>query len=71
MSTEREVALEQALIAVIGAAERLGVDTNDLVKYAEAFTMDKISYRSIDQSDVYMVFKEIGDAHTKALTRTP
>ncbi|GFM87781.1 hypothetical protein PSCICO_31800 [Pseudomonas cichorii] len=71
MSKDREIALEQALIAVIGAAESRGLDTQDLLSHATALILGNSSYRRVDHPYVDMACKEISDAHATALTLKP
>ncbi|MBC3964315.1 MULTISPECIES: hypothetical protein [Pseudomonas] len=71
MSKEREIALEQALIAVIGAAESKGINTKDLLDHATALILGHSPYRRVDHPYVDMACKEISDAHATALTLKP
>lgn len=69
MATDREIALEQALVAVIGAAKHRGLDDKDLVDHACALLLGNI-IRSVGHSHVSNAILEVGKAHTEVLTVT-
>lgn len=68
MATDREIALEQALVVVLGAAKRRGLDGEDLVNHATALLLGGNPLRYVDHPYVSMAVKEISDAHAKALS---
>ncbi|HGM5580797.1 TPA: hypothetical protein ACKP22_002484 [Pseudomonas putida] len=70
MATDREIALEQALVAVIGAAKSRGIDDKDLVDHACALLMGNDLIRSVGHPHVSDAILEIGKAHTEVLTVT-
>ncbi|VVO29663.1 hypothetical protein [Pseudomonas fluorescens] len=65
------MALEQALIAVLGAAESKGLNVKDLLGHASALVLGHSPYRIVDDPYVDMALKAIIDAHAKALTLKP
>lgn len=69
MATNREVALEQALVAVIGAAKFGGQDERDLVERATALLLGGNPLRVVDHPHVTDAIREISDAHAEALSR--
>lgn len=69
MATVREIALEQALIAVIGATKVEGHDEKQVVNRAIALLLGNNALRSVDHPHVDNAAKEISDAHAEALTR--
>lgn len=68
MSTDREVALEQALIAVIAASEAAGANTNDLLNIASGLIIGQSPFRKVEDRHVAMACLEISNAHATALT---
>lgn len=52
MSTDREIALEQALIAVLGAAQDSGVSVAILANAAKGLVLDNSKYRSVEHPHV-------------------
>ena len=71
MATDREIALEQALIAVIAAAEEAGSDAQELLSRAHGLIMGHSPYRQVDHPYVTMACQEISEAHAAVLTRRP
>lgn len=69
MATNREVALEQALVAVIGAAKFDGLDEKNLVERATALLLGGNALRVVDHPHVSDAIREISEAHAEALTR--
>ncbi|AIN57946.1 hypothetical protein [Pseudomonas soli] len=69
MATVREIALEQALIAVIGATKVEGHDEKQVVDRAIALLLGNNVLRSVDHPHVDNAAKEISDAHAEVLTR--
>lgn len=69
MATVREIALEQALIAVIGAAKVEGHDEKQVVDRAIALLLGNNLLRSVGHPHVDNAAKEISDAHAEALAR--
>lgn len=70
MATDREIALEQALVAVIGAAKHRGLDDKDLVDHACTLLLGNNIIRSVGHPHVDNAILEIGKAHTEVLTVT-
>lgn len=70
MATDREIALQQALVAVIGAAKHRGLDDKDLVDHACALLLGNNIIRSTEHPHVGDAILEIGKAHTEVLTVT-
>ncbi|WP_439884464.1 hypothetical protein ACTACK_18045 [Pseudomonas syringae] len=48
MSSEREIALKQALLAVLGAAKEEGFDVNRLIERSTELLIDNSKYRQVD-----------------------
>ncbi|BDU09941.1 hypothetical protein PRtIB026_A37770 [Pseudomonas sp. RtIB026] len=69
MATVREIALEQALIAVIGAAKVEGHDEKQVVDRAVALLLGNNVLRTVDHPHMDNAVKEISDAHAEALVR--
>ncbi|AVD82654.1 hypothetical protein C4Q28_11080 [Pseudomonas sp. SWI6] len=69
MATNREIALEQALVAVIGAAKFDGLDEKNLVDRATALLLGGNALCVVDHPHVSDAIREISDAHAEALTR--
>ncbi|OAE15501.1 hypothetical protein A2T76_17695 [Pseudomonas brenneri] len=68
MNKDREVALEQALIAVIAAAEQGGVDVQALLNSASALIIGHSPFRRVEHPHVTMACQEISEAHATVLT---
>lgn len=68
MPTDREIALEQALVAVIAAAEAEGVNTQELLSSAHGLIIGHSPFRRVEHPYVTMACQEISDAHAEALT---
>lgn len=71
MATDREIALEQALIAVIAAVEATGGDAQGLLNSAHGLIMGHSPYRQVEHPYVTMACQEISEAHAEVLTRKP
>ncbi|MCL8305566.1 MULTISPECIES: hypothetical protein [Pseudomonas] len=69
MATNREVALEQALVAVIGAAKFDGLDEKGLVDRATALLLGGNALRVVDHPNVSDAIREISDAQAEAVAR--
>lgn len=67
MSTDREIALEQSLVALLGAAMHNGVDDNSLVSRAVGLILGNGQFRTAGHPYVSMSVQELSDAHAKAL----
>lgn len=52
MASDREIALEQALVAVLGAARERGIDLEDLSSKAKHLVLDHSKYRQVDHPHV-------------------
>lgn len=59
MSTDREIALEQALIAVLGAAKQAGVDVAALSNNAKGLVLSHSEYRQVEHPHVSNACEEI------------
>lgn len=71
MATDREIALEQALIAVIAAAEAGGADAQQLLSTAHGLIMGHSPFRQVEHPYVTMACQEISGAHATVLTLKP
>lgn len=71
MATDREIALEQALVALIAAAEAGGADTQELLSSAHGLIIGHSPYRQVEHPYVTMACQEISDAHATFLTLRP
>lgn len=71
MATNREIALEQALVAVIGAARSRNIDADDLTSHATALLLGNNFIRWVGHPHVAHAIKEISDAHAMALSLEP
>lgn len=67
MITEREIALEQALLAVIGAAIASGIDVKSLIYNAAGGLLENASYRFVGHPHVSNAIQVMKDAHEQAL----
>lgn len=67
MATDREVALEQALVALIGAAKNKGLDERALVEHAAALLLGNNQIRYVEHPHVSNAVQALSDAHTEAL----
>ena len=71
MPTDREVALEQALVAIIAAAETGGVDLGNIIKKAGLYIVDSGSpYQIASNAYGVQAAQEISNAHSLVLSRT-
>lgn len=71
MATDREIALEQALVAVIAAAEADGADAQELLTRAHGLIIGHSPYRQVEHPYVTMACQEISEAHATVLTLKP
>jgi hypothetical protein len=70
VATDREIALEQALVIVIGAAKSRGYDDKDLVDHAAAMLLGNNVLRRVEHPHVDAAIREISDAHAEVLSVT-
>lgn len=68
MSTDREIALEQALVAVIAASEAAGASTKDLLEVAHGLIIGRSPFRKVEDRHVAMACLEISNAHATAVS---
>lgn len=68
MTSDREIALEQALVAVLGAALVNGVDDKALLDRAMGLILGNGKFRTVDHPYVTMAAQAISDAHARAHT---
>ncbi|QVW25321.1 hypothetical protein KJF94_07030 [Pseudomonas hormoni] len=68
MKTDREVALEQALVAIIGAAIASGLDAKNLIDNAATGLQGNAPYRWVGHPHVSNAIQVMSDAHAQALT---
>lgn len=71
MITDREVALEQALVAIIGAAIASGLDVKTLLDNAAAGLLGNAPYRWVGHPHVSNAIQLMNDAHAQALGAPP
>lgn len=71
MTTDREIALEQALVAIIGAAIASGLDAKSLLDNAAAGLLGNAPYRWVGHPHVSNAIQVMSDAHAQALRTTP
>jgi hypothetical protein len=71
MITDREVALEQALVAIIGAAIASGLDVKTLMDDAAAGLLGNASYRWVGYPHVSNAIQVMSDSHELALITAP
>ncbi|UUT22106.1 hypothetical protein [Pseudomonas sp. T8] len=70
MPTDREIALEQALVAVIAAAETGGADVRKIIDKAGVYIIDSgCPYQIAGNKYAVQAAKEISDAHALVLSR--
>lgn len=68
MITDREVALEQALVAIIGAAIASGLDVKTLLDDAAAGLLGNATYRWVGHPHVANAIQVMNKAHEMALS---
>lgn len=68
MITDREVALEQALVAIIGAAIASGLDVKALLDDAAAGLLGNAPYRWVGHPHVSNAIQVMNKAHEMALS---
>lgn len=71
MIVDREVALEQALVAIIGAAIARGLDVKALMDDAAAGLLGNASYRWVGHPHVSNAIQVMSDFHELALITAP
>jgi hypothetical protein len=71
MITDREVALEQALVAIIGAAVASGLDVKKLMNTAATGLLDNASYRWVGHPHVSNAIQLMSDAHAQVVDTVP
>ncbi|MDT4890218.1 hypothetical protein FQZ97_1270330 [compost metagenome] len=62
MATEREIALDQALVAVLGAAQDLGFNLTELTQKANILVIDHSKYRRVEHPHVTNACNAIASA---------
>ncbi|MFJ7312906.1 hypothetical protein ACIQVE_09070 [Pseudomonas sp. NPDC098747] len=62
MATDREIALEQALIAVLGAAQDLNLDLVEISLKAKNLIIDNTRYRQVGHPHVTNAWNEVESA---------
>ncbi|MNF08640.1 hypothetical protein D3C80_2091030 [compost metagenome] len=70
MATDREIALEQALVAVIGAVKHEGIDEKNIVDKATALLLGNNILRRVEHPHVDNAIREISNSHAEVLTIT-
>lgn len=70
MATDREIALEQALVALIGAAKHKGLDERALVDHAGALLLGNNQIRYVEHPHVSNAVKALNDAHAEVMVLT-
>ncbi|MFV0934582.1 hypothetical protein [Pseudomonas jessenii] len=68
MVTDREIALEQALVAIIGVAIVRGLDVKALLDDAATGLLGNASYRWVGHPHVSNAIQVMKDAHVQAVT---
>jgi len=63
--TEREIALNQALVALLFEAKRLGADPVELVERAKAGLLGNSIYRFVEHPHVSNAIAELDEALTQ------
>lgn len=71
MSTDREIALEQALVAIIGAAIASGLDVKSLMDNAAAGLLGNASFRWVGHPHVPNAIQVMRDAHAQVVDTVP
>lgn len=59
MTTDREIALEQALVAVLGAAQDLNLNLVDISQKAKTLILDNSKYRQAEHPHVTNAWNEV------------
>lgn len=67
MATDREIALEQALVALLGSAMAEGVSDNPLVARGMTLILDNSKFRITEHPHVTQAVQELSAAHEKAI----
>ncbi|WP_339231160.1 hypothetical protein MHH62_14165 [Pseudomonas sp. FSL L8-0168] len=68
MATDREIQLEQALVAAFGAAEALGLDHYKLYEKSQELILDNSKYRHVGHPHVTKVCNELQSAYEQFKT---
>ena len=63
MATDREIQLEQALVAAFGAAEVLGLDHHKLYEKSKELILDNSKYRHVGHPHVASACNELESAY--------
>ena len=71
MATEREIALEQALVALIGAVRNQKLDDKALIEQATTLIFDNSTYRWVNHPHVENAAAALSEAHATALSMEP
>ncbi|MDU8454861.1 hypothetical protein [Pseudomonas syringae group sp. J254-4] len=62
MGTDREIALDQALVAVLGAAQDLGLDLVQITQKAKVLILDNSKYRQTEHPHISNAWQEVEKA---------
>ncbi|WP_286912152.1 MULTISPECIES: hypothetical protein [unclassified Pseudomonas] len=65
MATDREIALEQALVAVLGATQDLNLNLVDISQKAKSLILDSSKYRQAEHPHVSNAWNEVESAVVK------
>lgn len=65
MATDREIALEQALVAVLGATQDLNLNLVDISQRAKSLIIDNSKYRQAEHPHVSNAWNEVESAVVK------
>ncbi|KTB99488.1 MULTISPECIES: hypothetical protein [Pseudomonas syringae group] len=62
MGTDREIALDQALVAVLGAAQELGLDLVQISHKTKSLIIDNSKYRQTEHPHISNAWQEVEKA---------
>lgn len=65
MATDREIALEQALVAVLGATQDLDLNLVEISRRAKSLIIDNSKYRQAEHPHVTNAWNEVESAVVK------
>ncbi|MCE0925989.1 hypothetical protein [Pseudomonas monteilii] len=65
MATDREIALEQALVAVLGATQDLNLNLVEISQRAKSLIIDNSKYRQAEHPHVSNAWNEVESAVVK------
>ncbi|MEX5537936.1 MULTISPECIES: hypothetical protein [Pseudomonas syringae group] len=68
MATNREMALQQALVVLIGAAYSRALNVEDLLNHSATLLLGNNMLRRVDHPHVDDAIREISNAHAEVLT---